>query len=94
MVVNDERWKKAPDGGGEVCRVYISPGFETRGNTTTAATGNLLPIAAVTVYIKVCPPTLFLFFYTQLTLIHRMSYIQFQFLVIVLTCHKSMHHAK
>lgn len=52
------------------------------------------PIAAVTVYIKVCPPTLFLFFYTQLTLIHRMSYIQFQFLVIVLTCHKSMHHAK
>ena len=52
--MNDERWKKAPDGGGEVCRVYISPGFETRGNTTTAATGNLLPIAAVTVYIKVC----------------------------------------
>lgn len=58
--MNDERWKKAPDGGGEVCWVYISPGFETRGNTKTAATGNLLPIAAVTVYIKVCPPTLFL----------------------------------
>ena len=59
--MNDERWKKAPDGGGEVCRVYISPGFETRGNTTTAATGNLLPIAAVTVYIiKGVPPTLFL----------------------------------
>ena len=52
------------------------------------------PIAAVTVYIKVCPPTLVLFFYTQLTLIHCMSNIQFQFLVIVLTCHKSIHHAK
>ena len=39
---------------------YISIKVSRRGNTTTAATGNLLPIAAVTVYIKVCPPTLFL----------------------------------
>lgn len=74
---------------------YISIKVSRRGNTTTAAMGkNLLPHRRCDCIYKGVPPTLFLFFYTQLTLIHRMSYIQFQFLVIVLTCHKSMHHAK
>ena len=52
-VVDDRRWKRLLAGMWKFSG-YISIKVSRRGNTTTAATGNLLPIAAVTVYIKVC----------------------------------------